>query len=261
MSKHLLRELLGLNKSYTGTNTNTNTNTNTETKNAKIYRTDKGRNVILPTSSLPLSSYDSYNDSYNDDLSDVSTPLLYKTLNTKFKNERELEFFSTDKNKMVRVPASNKLRIIKDLSELSTPSQEIDPDKYDNSSILSDDLSDDLSNKLRILKELSGSNSDTNSDIYSDIYSDIDLDKYDNSSILSNDLSNKSSYNSNQETSYDSFFDILKNYKDSSTPSSIDSKYNKPKSNKRTSNKRTSNSYIPSSIDSEYNIFKSSHRK
>ena len=238
MSKHLLRELLGLNKSYTGTNTNTNTNTN-QTKNAKFYRTDKGRNVILPTSSLPLSSYDSYNDSYNDDLSDVSTPLLYKTLNTKFKNERELEFFSTDKNKMVRVPASNKLRIIKDLSELSTnqiPSQE-DPDKYDNSSILSNDLSNDLSNKSSY-----------------------------NSSILSNDLSNKSSYNSNQETSYDSFFDILKNYKDSSTPSSIDSKYNKPKSNKhtsnkRTSNKRTSNSSIPSSIDSEYNIFKSSHRK
>ena len=273
MSKHLLRELLGLNKSSMGTNTNTNTDNKT---NAQIYSTDKGRDVTLPSSSLPLS----YPTDQNDDLSDISTPLLYKTLNANFKNKNELEFFSTDKDKMVRMPASNKVRIIKDLSELSTlnadrvsgqgtlttlnvsgqgtnqiPSQEID---LSNSSI----LSDDFSNKLRIIKELSGSNSDTNSDIYSDIYSEIDLGKYDNSSILSNDnssilsndLSNKSSYNSNQDTSYDSFFDIIKSYKGSykgsSKGSSTNSEYNK----------RISNSSIPSSTDS-YNIFKSSHRK
>ena len=266
MSKHLLRELLGLNKSSTDTNTNTNTNTN-QTKNAGIYSADKGRNITLPSSSLPLS----YPTDHNDDLSDISTPLLYKTLNANFKNKKELEFFSTDKNKMVRMPASNKLRIIKDLSELSTlnfsgqgtlttnqiPSQEIDSS---NSSI----LSDDLPNKLRIIKELSGFNSDTNSDIYSEI----DLGKYDNSSILSNDLSNKSSYDSNQDTSYDSFFDIIKSYKGSSIPSYKGSSIPSYKGSSipssvssSTNSEYNKRSSIPSSIDSEYNIFKSSHRK
>jgi hypothetical protein len=227
MSKHLLRELLGLNKRSIES-TNITQDTSSKTKSAKIYRTDKDSDVIvkipshMEISSLPSLSNNTYklNNTYNDDLSDVSTPLLYKTLNTKFKNnEKEVEFFSTDKNKMVKMPASNKLRIIKDLSELSTSTSTIPiPEK--------------------ISSQESNTNTYSNT-IDSDIYSDIDLDKYnDNSSILSNDVSNKSSYNSDKDTSYDSFFDIIKSYKSSSTPSST-----------------------PSSSNSEYNIFKSSHRK
>ena len=192
MSKNLLRELLGLNKS------STDIDTDNKTRHSQIYSTDKGR-TFSSLSSLPLSNYLTDSARYNDDLSDVSTPLLYKTLNS---NEKEVKFFSTDKNKMVKMPASNKLRIIKDLSELSTFNTDVIRQQGTSDQIPSTLMNPPVRNKKQL------DTNDTTSYISSsDISSDINLDKYDNSSILSNDLSNKSSYNSNQDTSYDSFFD------------------------------------------------------
>ena len=119
MSKHLLRELLGLKKTNDD-NISKSSYTQHKTKLAEIYSTDKERNVIVKIPShmeiLSISSQNNNTNTYDDDLSDVSSPLLYKTLN----NNNQLEFFSTDKKRMIKMPASNKLRIIKNLSELNT---------------------------------------------------------------------------------------------------------------------------------------------
>lgn len=119
MSKHLLRELLGLKKTNDD-NISKSSYTQHKTKLAEIYSTDKERNVIVKIPShmeiLSISSQNNNTNTYDDDLSDVSSPLLYKTLN----NNNQLDFFSTDKKRIIKMPASNKLRIIKNLSELHT---------------------------------------------------------------------------------------------------------------------------------------------
>jgi hypothetical protein len=197
MSKHLLRKLLNLQSDKTSDNlTNISSDKKSKEKYVQYYSTDKARQVvakvpnkmsIIHNKQPSEQTITSHYSTYNDDLSDVSTTLLRKVLNTN-KKLKPLTYYSTDKDSYVQSLGSSKLNIIKDISELSSePSSQ---------------LSSEPSSQVSSINTYSNNNKYPNYQYFDNQYPQYSNDL---SSIYSSNFSDKSSYNSN--TSYDSFYD------------------------------------------------------
>ena len=197
MSKRLLRKLLSKESDKTSTSNVSDDIQNL--KYAQYYSTDKSRNVItkIPSkmSIYKPTSISNMSNTFSDDLSDIDSKLLTH-INSK---DKPVTYYSTDKQKYTTTFIPRKVDVINDLSDLSTKSiidlydelQNDESDGLDSSTFLYDG---DRKRSYRYSDEISKSS---------------DKDSYisEPSSIYSQDLSNKSSYNSDSDTSYDSFYD------------------------------------------------------
>ena len=209
MSKRLLRKLLSKESDKTSTSNVSDDIQNL--KYAQYYSTDKSRNVItkIPSkmSIYKPTSISNMSNTFSDDLSDIDSKLLTH-INSKDKpnsndkpnsKDKPVTYYSTDKQKYTTTFIPRKVDVINDLSDLSTKSiidlydelQNDESDGLDSSTFLYDG---DRKKSYRYSDEISKSS---------------DKDSYisEPSSIYSQDLSNKSSYNSDSDTSYDSFYD------------------------------------------------------
>lgn len=200
MSKRLLRKLLSKESDKTSTSNVSDDIQNL--KYAQYYSTDKSRNVItkIPSkmSIYKPTSISNMSNTFSDDLSDIDSKLLTH-INSKDKpnsKDKSVTYYSTDKQKYTTTFIPRKVDVINDLSDLSTKSI---IDLYDE---LQNDESDGLNSSTFLYD-----GDRKKSYRYSDKSSDKDSYISEPSSIYSQDLSNKSSYNSDSDTSYDSFYD------------------------------------------------------
>ena len=226
MSRHLLRKLLKLDTVDQQTNSTSNYNDDdSDKKYTTYYSTDKGRRVVtkipshmkISKQSLPQNS----SNTFTDDLSDVSSHLLRSIVREKNINRfgdggptKPLTYYSTDKNSYVTTSVPERMNV-------NVPEDQ----------------------------------SETNSDFdyakrFPSIYSDIEYDISDITSKHSKDFSNHSSFNSEQDTSYDSFYDMYNRYDNLFVD----------KRNSNISNEKSRESNDASS-SSSFNIFKESHRE
>jgi len=147
-----------------------------------------------------------------------SKPLNSKPLNSKPLNSKPLRYYSTDKEKYTTQFVPSKLDLINNLSDLSTDAI-IDSYNDENlSDAIIDSYNDDSETNLSdaiidSYNDDSETHSDTNLYNNTNLYNKNSYRYSDStnlsepSSIYSQDLSNKSSYNSDSNTSYDSFYD------------------------------------------------------
>jgi hypothetical protein len=218
MHKRLLKKLLDTQSDKMSTSNLSDDNTQNQ-KYAQYYSTDKSRNVITRIPSNMSITYEptssiSNTNTYSDNLSDVSSKLLKqiinnnnnsKPLNSKPLNSKPLRYYSTDKEKYTTQFVPSKLDLINNLSDLSTDAI-IDSYNDDSETNLSDAIIDSYNDDS---ETHSDTNLYNNTNLYnknSYRYSD-STNLSEPSSIYSQDLSNKSSYNSDSNTSYDSFYD------------------------------------------------------
>jgi hypothetical protein len=214
MTKHLLKKLLNLKSDDLSSHSfdTTSRQSDKKQKYVQYYSTDKGRSVVTKIPSKmsiihkqPTVNSDMSISTYSDDLSDVSTPLLRKVLQTN--NIQPLSYYNTDSIKSLGSSTINTFDHIQN-------KHKNDKDKDDKYSKYSkDDVSYIYSNSRDNSRDKGDDYESVNSYL-SDIYSNIGTSVYSNTdtSVYSNNISDKSSYNSNVETSYDSFYDD-KNFK------------------------------------------------
>jgi hypothetical protein len=216
------------------------------TKDALYYSTDKGRSVFTR---IPKHMKISYETSlpeqtvqtYTDDLSDVSSNLLKTIIRQQNKdqfgsdpNTKSLIYYSTDKNDYTTATVPSRMNVIPDLQKFK-----------DHSNIYSDGEYTSFNYAKK----------------YPSIYSDIDMS--DITSKYSDDFSKQSSFGSEQDTSYNSFFDIYNDYIDKrqgKSPNSDTSSFNIFKESHRQRPQQVERE-SPDSDTSSFNIFKESHRQ
>jgi hypothetical protein len=296
MSAHLLREILDLNTTVGGgyESTDLSNYLSPDKKNIRYYSTDKGRNVVtqIPSHMKIIHNFPSSssvktntNDNYTDDnYTDVSARLLNKVTN------KPMTFYSTDKGKYVTQMVPEKMNVIKNVYDLPKSSSFSDA-KTDVSARLLNKVTNKpitfystdegkyvtkmVPENIKVIKDvydltnsslLSNSESDSNNSYsnsfrrkFPSIYSDIELS--DKDTIYSNDFSNKSSFKSDN-TSYDSFFDILQDYTDQPKPKTFSEMITESNLDELINLNETEDSDDDNrSSSSSFNIFKSKHRQ
>ena len=235
MSKHLLRKLLNLETVDKETNntSNDNDNDNDNKKYASYYSTDGGRNVLTKIPKHMNISTQSLpeqsNNTYTDDLSDVSSHLLKSIIREKNIN---------------RFESSNPLT--KPLTYYST----------DKKSYVTAFTPEKMNIVGNLHEEFSIAKQSEQSDFPSIVTSKHSID-----------FSNHSSFNSDQDTSYDSFYDYYDNYQNKHDSDKSESPFNIFKSShrERIPQDKDINSdkyeFESDKSESPFNIFKSSHRE
>ncbi len=202
MSKRLLRKLLNKNSDKNSDKISDKTQTDDHTQNlkyAQYYSTDKSRNVITKIPSKMSIKYN-HTPIYSDNLSDVDSKLLTRMNN---KDSKQVTYYSTDKEQYTTASIPHKVHVINNLSDLSTDAI---IDIYD------DDESQDDEDESQDDEDESQDDDDEFESLYSNTFLYNNDDRGDSyiselSSLYSQDLSNKSSYNSDSDTSYDTFYD------------------------------------------------------